>query len=581
MKRKIRPVIFAVTVLIKLMALQPSSAGTLYPIAVTGQAVPDGNGLFGGQGNVLGFTGPTLNNRGVVCFHANVTGSTGAYSAAGIFCGTPGINTQVARGGQFPGILAGGQFEILQRNSGAINDSGQVAFKIGVTPPVMNFSTDAVFRKGGGRDSFSLFARRADPAPGEGTFDGLSDTRWRPVLGSAGHVAFQADLLGTDGGTSDNAGVFRSNAEGNVVVRVVQKGDIVSGGTQPISFFSQPVVNASGQVAVSASLGRGDAYEAIVRGNGNELVTIARKGQAIPGLGTIDNLGLQRASINDDGDVAFCLSNTNTNTAKALAVWSDTGSLQILAVVGEAVPTMTNRNWFAIDSSPSINASGQTGYIGRIRSISNPGPIYDVLFLDQTAVAVTGEPLPGGGGVFSSLTNMPFALNDSAQFAFRARITLDGFSGASYGIFFQDGAGGLFEVIRRGRSFLGSSITTVDFAGTADTEGLQPGMNGLNNAGEVAFRFELADGREGIALWSSLPKPTSGGSGQIHPVAGGFQVRFPGIPGWDYVIERDEDLVPPWSLLPARRANDAGWITFDDLGPGLPEKRFYRCAEAP
>jgi hypothetical protein len=30
-------------------------------------------------------------------------------------------------------------------------------------------------------------------------------------------------------------------------------------------------------------------------------------------------------------------------------------------------------------------------------------------------------------------------------------------------------------------------------------------MNGLNDAGEVAL--ELADGREGLALWSSLPKP--------------------------------------------------------------------------
>ena len=206
MKRNIRPVIFALSPLFQLSTLQPSSAGTLYPIAVTGQAVPDGNGLFGGQGNVLGFTGPTLNNRGVVCFHANVTGSTGAYSAAGIFCGTPGINTQVARGGQFPGILAGGQFEILQRNSGAINDAGQVAFKIGVTPPVVNFSTDAVFRKGGNRDSFALFARGADPAPGEGSFGDLIDSRFRPALSLAGHVAFFADLTGTNGGMADDTG---------------------------------------------------------------------------------------------------------------------------------------------------------------------------------------------------------------------------------------------------------------------------------------------------------------------------------------------------------------------------------------
>jgi hypothetical protein len=57
---------------------------------------------------------------------------------------------------------------------------------------------------------------------------------------------------------------------------------------------------------------------------------------------------------------------------------------------------------------------------------------------------------------------------------------------------------------------------------------------------------------------------------------------FAGIAGWDCVMERDADLVPPWEDLPEPiRAGPDGWVTFDDLGPGVPARRFYRMREAP
>lgn len=566
------------------MTSQTSSAGTLYPIAVSGQAVPDGNGVFGGQGvNVLGFTGPTLNNQGVVCFHANVTGSTGAHSAAGIFCGTPGITTQVARGGQFPGILAGGQFETTQRNSGAINDAGQVAFKTEVTP-VMNDRTYAVFRKGGGRDSFALFARGADPAPGEGSYGDLIDSRFRPALSPVGHVAFFANLTGTSGGAADDTGIFRSNAAGDSVVRIVQEGDPVPGSSGTLTpDETMPAINASGEVAFKADvLGvSGGIKSAIVRGDGQTRTLIANVGTAIPGAGTIRDFGVGTdVSMNSSGNVAFWaeLQLSGSSFPKAVLLGDSASNLAVVAKGGDRLANFPG-DLLSVNRHVALNDAGQVAYLGSITADSGGAPW--ALFRGTTVVAYDGLALSGFGVSIVGMNNREFVINSSGKIAFTALISIPG-SANGYGIYVWDGAGNYEEVTRYGASFLGSTISGLEFAGTSSSNVLQPGMNGFNDLGEVTFRYELADGREGIALWSSLPKPASVVGGQIQSVAGGFQVRFPGVPGWDYVIERDEDLVPPWTRLsPAFRANDAGWITLDDLGPGLPQKRFYRCAEAP
>lgn len=566
------------------MTSQTSSAGTLYPIAISGQPAPDGNGVFGGEGTGAGeFDPPVLNNRGVVCFSVNIRGSTGTYAASGVFCGVPGITTQVARGGQLPGVLAGGQFRIVDRNSGAINDAGQVAFKSGVTP-VMGGNTDAVFRKGSGRDSFSLFARGGDPAPGEGNFGSILSSNWIPALSPAGHVAFFADLTGTNGGTADDTGIFRSNAAGDSVVQIVQEGDPVPGNSGTLTpNGTTPAVNASGEVAFKAGvLGvDGTSRHAIVRGDGQTRTLIANFGTAIPGLGTIRDLGGGTVSMNSSGEVAFyaptILSVSPFTPSTAALIGDSEADLEIVAKAGDRLANFPG-DLGRVDQHVMVNDAGQVAYLGSITADS--GGALTALFRGKSVVAYNGLAPSGSGVSIIGMTNREFVINSAGKIAFSAQISIPG-AANGFGIYVWDGAGNYEEVIRHGVPFLGSTVTGLNFAGTSGNV-LQPGMNGFNDLGEVTFRFELADGREGIALWSSLPKPASVVGGQIQSVAGGFQVRFPGVPGWDYVIERDEDLVPPWTRLsPAFRANDAGWITLDDLGPGLPQKRFYRCAEAP
>lgn len=554
--------------------------GTLYPIAVGGQPVPDGNGVFS-NGPSNDFRAPALNNRGVVSFFANVSGASGNASS-GVFCGVPGLVAQVARARQQMAVLGGGQLMTPSDQSGALDDAGQVAF-LSQVPPVGGFGAHAIFRKGPTRDGFRMLARSYDLAPGEGSFRLGSVTNLPPVLGSSGHVAFYADLSGTDGGAADNAGIFRGGPLADSVVRIVQKGDPVPGGNGTLTpFIETPAINGSGAVAFLASIAgiAGSGPEAIVTGNGSSLTLIARTGTPVPGYDPIRHFwSTTQVPINDSGVVAFVAETTFGSGFEHLLLKGDgTGSLQVISPPGLAIPA-TGRKFGSPSNHVCLNNAGQIGFVAG--SVTDAGhDNRQGLFRDQTLVALVGQTVPGGGGTFTSF-NSPFALNEAGQMAFKPQLSLNGIPGTSSGLYFWDGSGGLQEIVRHGGSFLGSTITGIDFAGTSTSEVLPSGMNGLNNAGEVAFEFQLADGREGIALWSDLPKQSTG-SASIAPVAGGFRVRFPGIAGWDYLIERDEDLLAPWERLTTPVTADTnGWVIFDDIGPGLPARRFYRCFEAP
>jgi len=87
-------------------------------------------------------------------------------------------------------------------------------------------------------------------------------------------------------------------------------------------------------------------------------------------------------------------------------------------------------------------------------------------------------------------------MNDFGQIAFRAGLT-DTSGGASDdgGIFLWNDQSGLHELFRKADPLFGSSI-------------VQLSSPALNNAGQIAFGFELADGRKGIAIWS-IPEPAA------------------------------------------------------------------------
>ena len=106
-------------------------------------------------------------------------------------------------------------------------------------------------------------------------------------------------------------------------------------------------------------------------------------------------------------------------------------------------------------------------------------------------------------GVLSSLSDP--ALNDLGQLAFVADIDLqDGGSTVDqFGLFFYDDLLGLTSVARTGDAFDGSTITDLRFTSGFS---LQDEGSGLNDLGQVAYAYSLADGRSGVAVWT-IPEP--------------------------------------------------------------------------
>jgi hypothetical protein len=454
--------------------------GTLYVIAIDGQPVPDGNGVYD-----FGAVVPVINERGVVSFYTGVGGSAAGVASSGQFAAVPGMVTQVVRKSQTVPVSGVGNIWSLDGSGGSINSEGWVALKALGTSDAKY----SVYRKEPGQNGFRMIARAGDPAPGEGNYGSLNSESWRPVLGAAGHVAFYANLTGTSGGTLDNSAIFVSNSNGTAVSRVVQKGDIVADGTEAMVWFSLvPALNPSGRVAFVTGFST-TSTDAILSGDGITLDLIARSTTAPAGPGEAplrDFAGTDEVMMNSYGMVAFTArAEFPVNGFQRVVMKAGVGTPQVVAVSGMEVSGGYTLG--SINAHPCINDAGLVAYEARINGTSGNG-----LLIGDTLIAKNGDPLPGGIGTFFSFNQHPFALNQSGQLAFEVQINVP-VLGYGNGLFFYDPPGGLQEIARLGTPFLGSTITDVGFAGTTTYGVLPPGMNGLNDSGEVAFLFELAD----------------------------------------------------------------------------------------
>jgi hypothetical protein len=87
--------------------------------------------------------------------------------------------------------------------------------------------------------------------------------------------------------------------------------------------------------------------------------------------------------------------------------------------------------------------------------------------------------------------------------AFRA-----GLAGAEFGndlgIFLFDDQAGLTQLVREGDPLLGSTISLLELVSQQIDD-----RRVLNDLGDVAYHFTLADGRSGIAIARLVPEPGS------------------------------------------------------------------------
>jgi len=483
-------------------------------IALTGDAAPDGNGSFSY------FINPALNDAGQVAFVARLADTRGSRSDdLGIFRGNgSSTHVQIARKGQAvpdgSGTFSPSFF--FGPPALALNEAGHVAF-VGHFTDTFAGSNDSIgLFRGNGPSSLIQIARSGDVAPdSNGAFSRLGISH-NPTLNDTGQAAFRSFLTSTSGGNIDSSGIFRGDGTSSPV-QIAREGDATTDGNGRFSSFDIPALNNIGQVAfhsfLTGTIGGSSDNSSIFRGDGTSSpVQIAREGQTAPdGNGSFSSF-LSFPVLNDSGQVAFLSSLTGTNGGNSDDVGifrgNGTSSPVQIARAGNVAPDGNGNFSDFIDST--INDSGQVAFLGLLTGTRSGFRDDRGIFRGDgmsrpVQLAREGQTAPDGKGIFSEFRNP--ALNDAGQAAFLAYFTSNSSGSRDHGLYLYDDLLGLMQVARVGDTLLDSTITRLSFVDSSAFIGDE--QSGLNEHGQIAFQFALADGREGIAVASVVPEPST------------------------------------------------------------------------
>ncbi len=318
-----------------------------------------------------------------------------------------------------------------------------------------------------------------------------------PSLSSTGTVAFLGTL---DNG---NWGVFSGNG-----------GALTTIATTPLQFasFGYPTINDAGTVAFRASNWNGVGGSRIYAGSGGPLITIADTAGPLKEFS-----GGYSTSINTAGTVAFwALPDSGppgifsgNGGAVALAISSlsvgidstftmnDAGSFafergdgsRIFTVNGGLVTTIADNsgpfNYFS--RAPSINEAGTVAFNAGIGGID--GGVFGI-YTGRGGPLTTIADLTGPFSYLGDFYDYLPAINASGTVAFMA-----GLDAGGGGIFIGNGTT-TSQILDTTAPLFGSTLTGFGISPTS-----------LNDAGQVAFYYELANGITGIAVATPVPEP--------------------------------------------------------------------------
>ena len=365
--------------------------GVLEPIVAAGDAAPDGNGVFD-----LNLAEPVrVNAAGQVAFRTSLADTAGGTADdRGVFLastvGGKSLTTVAREGDPAPGGGTYGTVGIV-----LLNDAGQVGFRSDLAGGAALFVTgpggtgpQRVFTEGdavpGGNGTFDdaiggadltpdgtvvfqgringagsasdrgLFAGRPGEvvelaregltAPGgNGTFRDFNDL----LANDTGTAIFRGVLTDTDGGTSDNSGIYTldytSDDPQDTLVQVAREGEASPDGDGVYGFFRAPAVNDAGQIAFGVQLrdgADGVTDDAIVAGAAGELFVVAREGESFLGS-TIVDLGFaieensaNFSGFNDAGEVAYSFILADGRAGLAVATIPEPAALGLAAAAG-------------------------------------------------------------------------------------------------------------------------------------------------------------------------------------------------------------------------------------------------------
>ena len=224
-----------------------------------------------------------------------------------------------------------------------------------------------------------------------------------------------------------------------------------------------PAINNVGTSAFYGSRDSGGV--GIFSGNGGPHSTIVDNDTVDGG---VFDVNIRRSpDINNDGTVVF----------NALL---DGGGERISTGIGAGTITIVDTNtdpFSSLGDAPSINDAGTVAFQGLHNTLGQG------IFTDTGGLTTIAD----SEGAFSFFGESP-SINNNGLVAFRAGLDVGG-----QGIF--TGSDPIADlVIKTGDALFGSTLVGLNF-----------GHHGLNDSGQIAFRYFLADSTHGIAIASAVP----------------------------------------------------------------------------
>jgi len=329
-----------------------------------------------------------------------------------------------------------------------INNRGTVAF-------LTNLDTggEGIFTGSGGATTTIAIADDSGPSGTFGTF------RSPPALNDEGTVAFTAFLsTGVPRGFF-GGGLFTSNGGSTTF--------IADSNLEPAIFLGNPEINNEGTIAITGwRPGEGDRLFTV---SGGATTLIADSSGPFSSVGS--------TAINDAGTVAFFAS-------------LDEGGNGLFTTSGGAITSIAD-------------SSGPFGFLLG-GAINNAGTVAFSAFRDFQDFLEGG----GGGGIFTSSGGVTTIIADNTGLfrTFPGSLAINDAGTVAFLASLDEGGSGIFtgpnpvtdKVIATGDTLFGSTVTSLKYT-----------RKGLNNAGQLTFFAQLADGSSGIfrADPESTPKP--------------------------------------------------------------------------
>jgi len=321
-------------------------------------------------------------------------------------------------------------------------------------------------------------ARTGDAVPGGGSFDRFGQETLPIVapVNARGDVAFFATL--SRGGSDE--GIFLQRA--GRLVTVAREGDRVAGVGRLSGFGKHPTpaLNDAGVVAFAAAVAGGRAVEGIFTWSAGRVRAVATTGTPAPGVPSGVLAGVDTPAINARGDVVFLATvRRGRESIEAILVYRS-GALRKVVAQGDPAPA---GGTFAAFGPPAVNASGQVAFAAVVEGKAVPGGVFVATGDHIQMMVAAGEDTPIGG-IFAKFSER-IGLNDAGVIAFHGILKLAPVEAAIF-------------VVENGRTRAVSRLgDPAPGGGTIAHFGLWPAVG---PTGAVAFAASLESGSTPVAI---------------------------------------------------------------------------------